>query len=135
MAGMTSYLQKKLLDHFLSIASYTVPTTVYISLHTASPTDAGSHTNEISTSSTGYARQSITTHMGATDATTGISVNTSTLTFGAAIANWGTISYLGVEDASTAGNMCMYGASTVARTVNTGQSFPIVAGQLSIQFD
>lgn len=135
MAGMTSYLQKKLLDNFLSIASYTVPGTLYLSLHTASPTEAGSHAAEVTAA--GYARQSILAKMGATDATTGVSLNTATITVGPAGANWGTISYVGIEDAlaTSTGNMCLWGAPTTARTINSGGSYPIVAGQLSIQFD
>jgi hypothetical protein len=133
MAGMTSFLQKKLLDHFLSIASYTAPAAVYVSLHTAAPGEAGSHATEIGAS--GYARQSILAKMSATDATTGISTSTATLTFGPAGADWGTINYLGLEDASTTGNMCMWGAPTTAKTVPNGESFQLIAGQLSIQFD
>lgn len=132
MAGMTSFLQKKILDDFLSIASYTVPTTLYVSLHTSSPGEPGSHAAEVAAS--GYARQSITTKMSATDATTGISVNTATLTFGAAAADWGIVAALGVEDALTVGNMCLFGAPTTPKTVKNGDSFPLIAGQLSITF-
>jgi hypothetical protein len=135
MAGMTSYLQKKILDDFLSIATYTVPNPLYLSLLTATPTETGSHANEITTSGSGYARQSMAAKMGATDATTGISVNTGSLIFGPATSNWGTISYIGVEDASSGGNMCLYGAGTTAKTVNTGGSFTVSPGQLAIQID
>jgi hypothetical protein len=39
--------------------TYTAPATVYVSLWTSDPTDAGSGT-EVSTSGTSYARQSVT---------------------------------------------------------------------------
>jgi hypothetical protein len=42
--------------------------------------------------------------------------------------------WLGVEDASTSGNMCLYGATTTAKTVKNGDSYPLIAGQLSITF-
>lgn len=132
MAGMTSYLQKKVLDDFLSIAPYTVPTTVYTSLHTGSPGEAGSHATEVSAG--GYARQSITGNMGAADAVTGISLNTATITFGPAAANWGTITFIGVEDTLTVGNMCFYGAPTTAKTVDSGGSFIMIIGQFSMAF-
>jgi hypothetical protein len=134
MAGMTSYLQKSLLDAFLDIAPYTMPTALYMSLHTADPGEAGSHVNEISTSGTGYARQSIHTKMGATDAVNGISLNLVTLTAGPALTDWGTVSYIGIEDASTAGNQCLNGAPTTAKVMTTGESFQLVPSQLSIQF-
>lgn len=132
MAGMTSFLQKKVLDDFLSIASYTVPTTVYVSLHTASPGESGSHAAEIALA--GYARKSITGSMSAADATSGISTNTATITFGPAGADWGIIGWLGVEDALTVGNMCFYGATTTAKTILNGASFVLIIGQLSLQF-
>lgn len=133
--GMTSFLQKSLLDAVLGITPYAMPAALYLSLHTASPTDTGSHANEVATGGTGYARQSIFAKMGATDAVTGISLNTATLVAGPATTDWGTVSYVGIEDASSAGNMCIWGAPTTAKTVTTGESFQLVPSQLSIQFD
>jgi hypothetical protein len=42
MSQMTDYLEKKLLDHTLGKAAYTMPTTVYLALFTADPGDTGS---------------------------------------------------------------------------------------------
>ena len=42
MAEMSNYLEEKLLDHTLGTSAYTHPSTVYLALHTADPTDAGS---------------------------------------------------------------------------------------------
>ena len=134
MAGMTSYLQKALLDAFLNITPFTMPAALYMSLHTADPGETGSHLNEVSTSSTGYARQTLATKMGATDSVSGISLNTATITAGPATADWGTVSYIGIEDASSAGNQCINGAPTTAKTVTTGIPFQLVPSQLSIQF-
>jgi hypothetical protein len=137
MASMTSFLQKSLLDHLLNIASYSAPAALYVSLHTASPTDTGSHGSEVG-SGVGYARQSIAGQMGATDATTGISVNTGTLTAGpASTSDWGTISYLGIEDSGTigAGNMVLWGAASTTKLVTVGINFQLVPTQLAIQFD
>ncbi len=39
MASMSDYLERKLLDHTLGTTAYTFPSTVYLSLHTADPTD------------------------------------------------------------------------------------------------
>lgn len=135
MSGMTSYLQKKLLDDLTGVASYSTPGTLYLSLHTAAPNDTGSHAAEVSTSGTGYARQSLASKIGAADATSGIAQNTSTITFGPASASWGTISHLGIEDASSAGNMLLWAAPSAAKNIASGQSFPFVASQISLRFD
>ena len=42
MAGTISdYLEDKLLDHVFENSAYTVPTTLYVALSTADPTDSG----------------------------------------------------------------------------------------------
>lgn len=135
MAGMTSFLQKSLLDAFLNITPYTMPTALFLSLHTADPGEAGSHVSEVSTSGTGYARQPLFTKMGATDAISGISLNTLTLTFGPASVDWGTISFVGIEDASSLSNQCLNGAPSTAKTVTAGLPFKLTPSQLSIQFE
>lgn len=132
---MTSYLQKKLLDHSLGLAAFTMPTTVYVSLHTADPTQAGSLTNEISTTGTGYARNAGTAKMNATDNVTGISSNNSAITFGPATSDWGTITHVAVSDAPSGGNMLLFGPLTIVQTTPIGESVTFSAGQFIIQFD
>lgn len=137
--GMTSYLRKKLLDHFLNKATFTPPAVVYLSLHTGVPGDSGLHTNEVSTVSTGYARQAIVT--GAVDTVTGAAVNTAVITIGSATADWGIITHLGVEDNSVpatspdSGNMFIQNAATTAKLIVTGESYQLIVGQLSIRFE
>ena len=41
MSAMSDYLEDAFLDHFLGTTSTTAPSAVYIGLHTADPTDAG----------------------------------------------------------------------------------------------
>lgn len=134
MGAMTNYLETKLSDHTLGLTSYTKPTVTYISVHTADPTETGSHSNE--PSGNGYARQSATANMGATNATTGVSVNTGVVTFGpCTTSGWGTITSVGFEDASTVGNMLLFGALTSSRTIAVGDSLQFAASQLSSTFD
>lgn len=135
--SFTSYLQKKLLDHFLGITPYTAPVALYLSLHTASPTDAGSFASEISTIGTGYARQSITTKMGVTDPTTGISLNSTIITFPVITATYGAtaVAFLGISDALTAGNMCVWGTITEPQNKTVGEAYQFTANQLSLALD
>lgn len=134
---MTSYLQYKLLDALLGIATYTMPAAVYLSLHNADPTDTGSHANEVSATGSAYARVSLATKMSSTDTSSGISLNTATISFGPATTDWGEINHVGVEDngSAGAGNMLMSGAPSEAKIIPIGEPFQLVAGQLSLQFD
>lgn len=137
MAAMTSAQQKSLLDHALNIAVYTPPTSLYLSLHTGSPTASGSHANEVTTSASGYARQLVTGKMGATDSSTGKSTLSTTITTDAALIDWGTISYIGIDNSSSAtasDTMRFYGAATTAQTITVGERFQAVAGQFAIRF-
>ena len=128
----TSYLEKKLLDHALGLAAYTMPTTVYASLHTANPGQAGSFASEVPTSS-GYARNSITSKMNATDSVSGVSNSNTTISFGPSTVDWGTIVYVAISDAITGGNMLMYGALTIVQTTPIGQSLLFSTGQFITQ--
>ena len=130
MSMATDYLEKKIVDHVLGKAAYTMPGTTYLALFTANPTDTGSQAGEVSAG--GYARQAISTAMGASDATTGTSSNTSAITFGPATAAWGTVTYVGIMDASTAGNMLVAIPLTTSRTINNGDSFQFAVGQLTL---
>lgn len=134
MANMTQFLQKKLLDHALNIASWTMPTNVYLALHTADPGEGGSTANEVSTSGTGYARQSLNGVMIATVLSTGRTTNSSAITFATATADWGNISHVSIHD--QAGNMLFYGAMNEVFPVANGQTLtPLSPGQLVIGFD
>ncbi len=132
MVAMTSFLQKKLGDHAIGKASWTMPAAVYAGLFSASPGENGSLTSEISGGS--YARVSLTALMGAFDSVSGISVSTSALTFAAPTATWGSVLYLGIMDASSSGNVLYYAPVGNPRVVNNGDaavSFP--AGSITIQ--
>ncbi|HEY9245638.1 MAG TPA: hypothetical protein VIO11_02215, partial [Candidatus Methanoperedens sp.] len=53
MAGMSDYLENKLIDHIFRARSFTAPTQLWVGLLTAAPSDAGGGT-EVSGGS--YAR-------------------------------------------------------------------------------
>lgn len=125
----TNYFDKKLLDNLTGVASYSPPT-LYLGLFTADPTVAGLLTSEVTGGS--YARLSLAGIMGAADPT-GFCVNTSAITIGPASAAWGTVTFLGIMDALTSGNMIWPGVPSSPRTINTGQTFQIPAGQLRLR--
>jgi len=46
--------------------------------------------------------------------------------------NWGTVSHIGIMDASTSGNMIVHSALSVAKAINDGDVFRIPTGDLDI---
>jgi hypothetical protein len=128
MAEFSDYLENKILDHVLKNVSYTSPTTVYVGLFTAAPTDTTSGT-EVSGGS--YARQALSV----TTASAGITTSSADINFPQAGASWGTISHIGVLDALTSGNLLMYTPLTTAKTIDTGDILKISSGNLSVTLD
>ena len=132
----SDFLENKLLDHAFRNTTYTPPTTLYLALFTAAPTDAGPGSGEVSTTSTGYARQSITPSTGFSAASGGSIANTGTVSFSAATASWGTITHFAIFDAlSGTTNMLAWGALSASKTVGSGDTASFAAGQLTITLD
>lgn len=125
MSEMSNYLENALINATLRGTTYTAPASVYVSLWTSDPTDAGTGT-EVSGGS--YARQSIT--MGAPS--NGVSVNTADIVFPTATDSWGTVGWVGINDASTSGNLLYHTALDASKTVSSGDIFKIVSGNLSV---
>ena len=127
MTAMSNYLEVKFLDHFLGTASTTSPAAVYLSLHTADPTDAGSGA-EVSTSGTAYVRKAIT--FGA--ASSGAASNSSAVEFDSATSSWGTITHIGIWDASSSGNLLFHGALDASKTIASGDVFKVNAAGITL---
>src|SRR5262245_55424068 len=131
--AMTTFLANELLDHLLSLATYTGPATTYIALYTATPSDAGGGT-EVTGGS--YARVAYTNSVANWPAASGgTKSNANLINFGSATANWGTITAVAILDASSVGNMLLYGLLTASKTVNNGDGFQFLATKLAVLFD
>lgn len=116
MASKTQYLQKKLLDHALGKASYTMPAAVYVGLLTSTPGELGSQASEVAGGS--YARVELTSKMDATVLATGVATSNAAVTFPTPSADWGTVAYIAIFDAASAGNMLYYQALAAARVIS-----------------
>jgi hypothetical protein len=125
MAEMSNYLEGALINAVLRNTAYTSPTTVYLALYTSDPTDADAGTE---VSGNAYARQSIT--FGAPS--NGVSTNSAAIEFPQATGSWGTVAYVGIRDASTAGNLLFHTALDASKTIATGDVFRVAAGSLSV---
>jgi hypothetical protein len=127
VSAFSNYLENKILLHVLSNTAYTSPATVYLGLHTADPTDAGSGT-EVSGGS--YARQSFASTISGNAAS-----NTSAIEFPTATGSWGTVGWVAVWDNLTGGNLLFHGALTASKTIASGDVFRVPAGDLDITLD
>lgn len=143
--ALTDYAENKLVDAVLRGQALGAPATGYVALFTVCPTDSTAGT-EVSGGS--YARVAITSGLtqwagtqsaGSTTASSGTSGTTSnngTITFPAPTANWGTVVCWGILDAASAGNLWIYSALTVSKTINNGDAAPsFAAGAATFQID
>jgi len=125
MAEMSNYLENALINATLRNTTYTSVATVYVSLWTSDPTDAGSGT-EVSGGS--YARTAVT--FGAPS--NGASTNSADVTFPTATALWGTVGWIGINDAATSGNLLYHSPLDTAKLIDSGDIFKITTGNLSV---
>jgi len=125
MAEMSNFLEDALINATLRNTTYTSVATVYVSLWTSDPTDAGSGT-EVSGNS--YARTAVT--FGAPS--NGASTNSADVTFPTATGSWGVVGWIGINDASTGGNLLYHSPLDTSKTIDTGDIFKISTGNLSV---
>lgn len=125
MSEFSNYLENALINAVLRNTTYTSPATVYVSLWTTDPTDAGSG-NEVSGGS--YARTSVT--FGAPS--NGVTSNSADVTFPQATASWGVVGWIGLNDASTSGNLLFHTPLDTSKTIDSGDIFKIASGSLTV---
>ena len=123
--SFSNYLETEILDHVFAGAAYTAPSTKYLALFTAvADGEAGSVTE---VSGGGYARQTVAfTTSGNTTS------NNAAVEFPTATANYGTVTHVGVYDASSSGNLMAYAALSSNKTIETGDVFRVPSGDLDI---
>lgn len=130
-------LENKILDHILGGGDYTRLATVYVSLHTADPGDAGTpQTNECT--GTNYARVAVTNN--ATNfpaASSGAKSNGTAINFPTpGSGGWGTATHFGIGNAASgAGVLLFSGALAVAKTINQDDVVSFATGDLDITAD
>jgi len=128
MSAMSNYLENKFLDHILGTTAYTMPTTVYVGLATATFGEDNSGTE---LTGSGYTRKSATFNAAAS----GTTDNSAAIEFPAATASWGDVSHFGIFDASTGGNLLIHGAFSSTKTIAQGDILKINTGDLDVSAD
>ena len=137
MTAMSNYLENKLIDHILRSSAFSAPSNIYVGLvgkYDAAQLEAGTLTHELSGGS--YARSSGIKGDAywSAGSTNGLTDNEQTVTFAATSNEWGHVSGLFVADASSGGNVLLYGQLGATKYVENGDQFIISAGDLDITF-
>ncbi len=125
MAQFTDYTENKILNLMRNVAW--TEFAAYVALFTTATGDDGAGTE---VSGGAYARK--LADFTAATGTGGTTSNASAITFTVATGDWGTITYVAIYDAVTAGNMIMHGALDASRVVSDGDTFKINAGDLDV---
>ena len=128
MSGFSDYLEAKVLNHVFGGTAYTAPSTLYVGLYTAAPSDTGGGT-EVTGGS--YARKSMAA-MTVSGTSPTNSTNGAAVEFVTATGSWGDVGWVGVFDAATSGNLLGWAALTASKTVASGDVFRFDSSDLTI---
>ena len=127
MAALSDHAENLLLNWLMTTDSVTRPTAWYVGLYTAAPSDSGGGTE---VSGSGYARQSAT--WGTASGTGGTTDNQANVTFTASGGDWGTITHIGIHDASSGGNLLWHGAMSASKTIADGDTLQFNTGNIDL---
>jgi hypothetical protein len=122
-AVKSAYLRTKVVKHVLGLASFSMPSTIYVALYTSDPT-----VNDTGTEVTGgsYARKPVT--WGAESG--GVVPSGADINFTNMPAC--TVTHWALRDAASGGNLLYFGPMDVPVVVNSGDTFPVTTGNLSV---
>lgn len=125
--NLSNYSENKIVNHMLRNTAWTTPgTSIYLALFTTDPAEDASGTE---VSGGGYARIAAASWAAPSN---GATSNSADVDFGYATGGaWGTISHAALFDASSGGNMLIYGPLASSKTVADGDGFIVRSGQFS----
>lgn len=136
MSAASNYTEANVINALLRGVTFPLPTKTYVSLHTASPGEAGG--NEVTTAAfPAYVRKEAEVGgaigSGWAAPTDGVTKNAKQLTYpGFDGASPVTVTHFAVYDAATGGNMLCYAALTTARTLQSGDVFVFDINALTV---
>ena len=134
MSKMSDYLEVELRKHLFRTGSMTKPAALWVSLHTADPTDTASGAEANYGSYVRIQRDPADANWTAASATDGNTDNAAAITFPACTSGSNTITHFGIWDSNVAGNMLTYGALTVSQVIAVGGTPSFAIGALDITF-
>jgi hypothetical protein len=120
--SISNYAELKLLDHVTGRAAFTIPTNVYLKLHTGDPGE----------DATSNAATETTRKVTSWSAASSGSIATSALVEWTNVSTTETYTHWSMWDASTDGNALWSGALSASAAVTSGDTFQITALTLSL---
>ena len=137
MGSKSDYLENAILDGVLGGPAFSLPGSVYVGLWTGTLNDASTGATAGEVSGGGYTRATVANGTANwPTAASGAKANGGTISFPTASADWGTVGYWGILDASgTAANMLYWGALTTSKVVSNGDTARFNPGDLDITED
>lgn len=125
MPAKSHYLDNAVLNHVLRNVSLASPAAVYVGLFTVAPTPSTGGTEVAGDT---YVRVAATFGAPAL----GVMTNSAPVTFPAAGALWGSIVAVGIFDLLAGGNLLYFGALSLPKTVDNGDTASFAALALSL---
>ena len=120
--SISNYAENKILDHVTGEAAWTMPTTVYVKLHTGDPGEAATSNAATETTRKAASWSAASSGSIATDATIEWTNVSTTETY----------SHWSLWDASTSANALWTGALSASAAVTAGDTFQITSLTLSL---
>lgn len=127
--SLSNTFETHTLNYLFTATSVTRPTAWYVALFTSNPDEDASGT-EVTTVGTAYVRQSVSFTVSGNTAS-----NSAAVEFPTATASYGTVTHVGVFDASSGGNLIAYAALTTSKAIDTGDVLRLPASDLDITMD
>lgn len=127
MAALSDHAENLLLNWLMTTGTATRPTNWYVALFTSAPNDAGGGTE---VSGNGYSRQSVS--WDTASGTGGTTANSGAVSFTASGSGFGTVTHIGIFDASSSGNLLWHGAMDTAKSVASGDVLQFAAGAIDL---
>jgi hypothetical protein len=125
--SLSNTFETHTLNYLFTATSVTRPTAWYVALFTSNPDEDASGTE---VSGGAYARQSV-----AFTVSNNTASNSAAIEFPTATAPYGTVTHIGVFDASSGGNLIAYAALTTSKAIDTGDVMRIPASDLDVTMD
>ena len=128
--SFSNTFETHVLNYVFTATSVTRPTAWYLALFTSNPAEDASGT-EVSASGTAYARQSASFTVSGNTATTSAAIEFPEATG----SGFGTVTHVGVFDASSSGNLIAYSALSASKAIAAGDVFRVPAGDFDLTLD
>jgi hypothetical protein len=127
MSNLSDFAEKLVLDFLMTTGAAVRPTSWFLALYTAAPSDSGGGTE---VSGAAYARKAVT--FAAATSPGGTTSNTNVVSFTAAGGAYGVITHCAIFSAVSGGNMLWQGPMVAARTINDSDTLSFAIGEIDL---